>query len=136
MDLSVPRYSGINFNSLEARNNNLYSIDLYTSKLPEWQDKLFSNLESAVASLDNKISELSSVHLLKSTDQLSCCIVGAWEENSAQSSIELLSSLDNVPEYSGFINEAKKFAIRGTYSDLVQRCYPNRMYFVADLFIL
>eukprot|EP01041_Mallomonas_annulata_P006593 gene6593-13339_t len=124
---SVPKNSAIQFLTENSDSYPLYNIDVFTCKLPEWQDELTQELEIAVSYIGSKFPDLKSIHVLKSTDKLSCIVIGAC------TSIDIHDAFEDIPGYKEHMEKAKKLAVHGTMADLMSKKNPNRLYYVADV---
>jgi hypothetical protein len=75
------------------------------------------------------IPELNAMHLLRSTDNLCCIILAAWSDPQSY------EKLFEIPKYSENIQKAKKLSVEGSYSDIIEKTSPNRMYYVFDVLL-
>jgi hypothetical protein len=75
------------------------------------------------------IPELQAMHLLKSTDKLCCIILAAWSDVTAY------SQLSEIKKYNEYIKKAKSLSIEGSYSDIIEKTTPNRLYYVFDVLL-
>ena len=75
------------------------------------------------------IPELQAMHLLKSTDKLCCIILAAWSDVTAY------SQLSEIKKYNDNIKKAKSLSIEGSYSDIIEKTTPNRLYYVFDVLL-
>ena len=75
------------------------------------------------------IPELQAMHLLRSTDKLCCIILAAWSDVTAY------SQLSEIKKYNENIKKAKTLSIEGSYSDIVEKTTPNRLYYVFDVLL-
>ena len=73
---AYPQGSSIKF-SQKFVFEKLYSVDVYTCKMPEYQEKLLSLLKQACDFFSTS-PDLSSLQLLGSVDGLSCVTIGNW----------------------------------------------------------
>ena len=81
-----PQGSSIKF-SKKFIFDNIFSIDVYTCKMPEYQEKLLSLLRQ-VCEIFGKSPDLSSMQLLGSIDGLSCVVIGNWLNEYALENIQ------------------------------------------------
>jgi hypothetical protein len=84
--------------------------------------------ETTTARIDN-IPDLNAMHLLKSTDNLCCIILAAW------SNPQSYEQLYEIPKYTENIEKAQKLSVEGSYSDIIEKTSPNRMYYVFDVLL-
>jgi hypothetical protein len=126
---SIPEGISTSFAETALDKYPLFSIDLFTTRLKEDQTKVKDALNKAVKSVDGKLPDLVSMHLLASTDRLVHCIVSSWL------ALDGKDSLSSVEDYSGNILTAKKYAIEGSITDIVDKTKPSRLYTVADVYI-
>ena len=75
------------------------------------------------------IPELQAMHLLRSTDKLCCIILAAWSDVTAY------SQLSEIKKYQENIKKAKSLSIEGSYSDIIEKTTPNRLYYVFDVLL-
>ena len=75
------------------------------------------------------IPELQAMHLLRSTDKLCCIILAAWSDVTAY------SQLSEIKKYNENIKKAKSLSIEGSYSDIIEKTTPNRLYYVFDVLL-
>ena len=107
----------------------LFSIDLYTARMPENINQIQTSLVNAAREINNNmLPDLISMHVLKSIDNLSCILIGTWN------SIDGYESLAQNNEYNNAINEAKKYAAFGTLSDVLDKTSDaRRMYYISNI---
>jgi hypothetical protein len=97
--------------------------------MPQFHKDLVEHLESAVVDLDQAIPDLMSVHVLRSTDSLSAVVLGVWN------SLYAYEGLTSIESYQNSIKAARKLAIEGTLSDIMDKTKPNRIYNVNDILL-
>lgn len=116
------------FKSADIEQYPLFSIDLYTARMPENINAIQSCLVQAAREINNNmIPDLISMHVLKSIDNLSCILIGTWN------SIDGYEALAQNNEYNNAINEVKKFAAFGTLSDVFDKTDPRRLYYISNV---
>lgn len=121
---SSPKNSLIDFSFDTKDKYSLYTIDIWTNRMPEYTSEV---LDSLIQGVDNlKVPELVSSHVMSSTDDLSCCVFGMW-----QSLYEFESCEKNI-EYQQSLSLAKKYAVSGTLSDVIDKS-KKHIYYVYDI---
>lgn len=126
---SIPEGISSSFADTAIEKYPLFAIDFYTTRLSEDNVKVKEALKEAVKSVDGKIPDLVSMHLLASTDRLVHCILSSWL------ALDGKESLSSMEDYSNQILSAKKYAIEGSITDIVDKTKPSRLYTVADIYI-
>lgn len=137
---STPSHSSIHFSNQELIDENnllllqeqeqsinpLLSIDIYTCRMPEWQDECCLQLQLALSFIQSSVvyKSLKSIHVLKSIDKLSCMIIGSW------TGIVDIEQLNDIPEYKLHMNKVDKLAIHGTMTDVMEKTTNCRYYSV------
>lgn len=136
-----PPQGSINLGILERERYPLFTFDVFTSRQKEDQDPLVQALRSGlVAIADGGAPEqLKSIHLLRSTDPLSACVVGAWGEGLSGDGGDPTAGppkLRQCQGYSEALAEAKKLAVCGSLSDFTDKTDPlSRMFFVCEVIL-
>ena len=87
------------------------------------------DLKRKVTDRVTNIPELQAMHLLRSTDKLCCIILAAWSDVTAY------SQLSEIKKYNENIKKAKSLSIEGSYSDIIEKTTPNRLYYVFDVLL-
>jgi hypothetical protein len=128
--MSYPAGHITDFSSTIAPTYPLFSLDIYTTKRKESFNDITQKLSEAIESLKGTQVEgsLVGMHLLKSNDALSCIVMGSW---TCLYGYEDLNP-SNTPEYCRLIEEVKELACEGTYSDMIEKTSPRRMYNVEN----
>ena len=109
----------------------LISLDVFNNYRPDKQKDLTTVLKTLTSSPLTlplvTIPEFKSFHALSSTDSSVSMLLGVWK------GAEGFSLLRDNSVYQAVISEAKKMAVRGTYSDLVKKTNdPSRLYYIVD----
>mmetsp|Transcript_8931 Transcript_8931/g.8822 ORF Transcript_8931/g.8822 Transcript_8931/m.8822 type:complete len:368 (-) Transcript_8931:356-1459(-) len=158
---SMPQEKGspslLTFDLANTEKYPLFSIDVYNCFEPQRHEELAKNLEKALNSLfpgmdtdisgnpdqsnpdirvsqinpDMQIPDLKAMHLLRSTDKQSCVVLGSWSNLNTNS----YKQINEMLSYKDEIAEAKKISIEGTYSDIVDKTSPSRIYYVSDVLL-
>jgi hypothetical protein len=126
---SVPAGSALRFHTESVDAYPLFSIDLYTAKMPQYHKDLVRHLEEAVVDIDKQLPDLMSMHVLRSADSLSAIVLGVWN------SLYGYEGLQEVENYQTAVANAKKLAIEGSLSDIMDKTKPNRIYYVNDILL-
>ena len=116
------------FKNIETKKN-IDIGDSRESREEERGEELTVRQEARTEGRTEDIPELQAMHLLQSTDKLCCILLGAWTDMHAY------PQLSEIPKYAENIAEAKKLSIQGSYSDIVEKTAPNRMYYVYDVLL-
>lgn len=127
---STPSHSSIQFTpndfADENTKNPLLSIDIYTCRMPEWQDECSLQLQLALSFIQtSSYQPLKSIHVLKSIDKLSCMVIGSW--TNVMNIEELFQS---VPQYKFHMEKVNTLAIHGTMTDVLEKTTMCRYYSV------
>lgn len=110
-------------------NKNIDGRENRESSQEERGEELSVRQETRTEGRTEDIPELQAMHLLQSTDKLCCILLGAWTD------VHAYSQLSEIPKYAANIADAKKLSIQGSYSDIVEKTAPNRMYYVYDVLL-
>lgn len=126
---SIPQITtGTFFKSMDIEEYPLYSIDLYTARMPENIKDIQSQLINASNAINkHMVPDLIGMHVLKSIDNLSCILLGTW------SNLYGYECLSQIKEYDSAIEEAKKLSAFGTMSDILHKTDPRRMFYVSNI---
>lgn len=125
-EFSSPRNSLIDFSSVSKEKYALYTIDLWTNRMPEDRDLILDSLVAGVEIV--RSPELVSSHVLSSTDNLSCCIFSMWTSLD-----DGYYTLESDVAYQEAISLAKQKSVQGTLSDVTQKEKTKRVYYVYDI---
>lgn len=126
---SIPKETtSTRFTSNDVDDYPLFSIDLYTARMPDNINLIQNALISAAMAINkNLVPDLVSFHVVKSIDNLSCCLIGTW------SSLYAYEALAQNNEYNDAIIEAKKYAAFGTLSDVADKTDARRLFYISNI---
>ena len=126
---SIPKETtSTRFDSIDIEQYPLFSIDLYTARMPDNINQIQSCLVNASIAINNKmVPDLISLHVLKSIDNLSCILLGTW------SSLYAYEALSQNDDYNNAINECKKYAAFGTLTDVLDKTDARRMFYISNI---
>ena len=138
-----PPNASINFGKADpGQYPHLFTVDVFTCKTKDCQDDLLGVFKTGLSSVATSTSapeELLSLHVLKSTDPLACAVIGVWgpgldeELGSPEAGPPKLARLTG---WADCMLAAKKLAIPGTYSDILEKADPlKRMYYVSEIIV-
>ena len=127
-EFSSPKNSLIDFSSTSKEKYALYTIDLWTNRMPENRDLVVDSLVAGVEIV--RSPELVSSHVLSSTDNLSCCVFSMWTSLD-----DGYYALESDVAYREAISLAKQKSVQGTWSDIKtkEKEKTKRVYYVYDI---